>query len=100
MVKAYLATAAALGLLLAIGGPADAGGRGGHATPFTPPGLASPHNNGFATYNDTTNGIILSLPKGWGQGSASWKSNLTSSPPNLGTLGAADWSLFPPPGLR
>lgn len=99
MGKPCFAMAVVIGVLVVASGPAGAGGRGGGGSgssvaPFTPPGLANPTNKGFGTFTDTNHGLTLSLPLGWSQGSASWKSNLQSTSPDL-----SNPSLYSPPGL-
>jgi hypothetical protein len=96
MVKSYLAAIAAVGLLLALGASADAGGRGlgGGGPSMTPPGFGSQGgHNGFETFTHTgpTGTTTSRLPGGWDEGKASWKSGLqapnpvlTTRPPGLG----------------
>ena len=99
MVKSCLVATAAVGLVLALGASANAGGRGGvgGAGPSTtnPPGFGSPGGHGgFETFTHTSpTGTITTqrLPGGWDEGKASWKMNGLEAPnPNLNTR---------PPGL-
>ncbi len=74
MRKSYLIATAA-GLLLALGGMAEAkgpGAVGGSNSP--PPGFNSQGgHNGFD--RDTSGATTISQPKGWDQGNASWKND-------------------------
>jgi hypothetical protein len=95
MRKSYVALVTTAGLLLAFGGYAEAGGRGGAGTPFVPHGLTST-NPGFTNGNKgnnitgatTSDQTIGYGPSGWSQGAQGnahapdpWKG--ISSPPGL-----------------
>jgi hypothetical protein len=95
MSKRYVALVTAAGLLLAVGGSAEAAGRGGVGSAFVPHGLTST-NQGFTNsnsmkdthitpYNTTTGGTQTYGPSGWSQGAQGngdpWKG--ISSPPGL-----------------
>jgi hypothetical protein len=92
MVKSCLVATTAVGLVLALGASANAGGRtpggAGPSTTTNPGG-----HRGFETFTNTTpNGTTTTsrLPGGWDEGKASWKSGLEAPNPNLETR---------PPGL-
>jgi hypothetical protein len=102
MRKLYLALVTTAGLLLALSASAEAAGKGigGGTPPRTPPGFSSPGGHGgFETFTHTTPATTpgglpttttTTLPRGWDEGNASWKSNLQGSNPTLTTR---------PPGL-
>src|SRR5215469_16736774 len=97
MVKSCLVATAAVGLALALGASANAGGRslGGGSPSMTPPGFGSPSggHGGFETFTHTGTGGTTTterLPGGWDEGKAGWKSGLQAPNPNLNTR---------PPGL-
>jgi hypothetical protein len=97
MRKHYVAFAAAAGLLLTIGAPAEAAGKGGVVPPFAPPGLRSTNpgslnSNSMKATNitpaTTSNQTTGYGPSGWSNGTQGnahapdpWKG--ISSPPGL-----------------
>jgi len=96
-----IVTAAGLSIVLgAFSAMAGPKGLGGGGAPTTPPGFSSPGgHNGFGSFTNTSPSTTPGgtpttttemLPRGWGEGNASWKSTLEQPNPTLSTR---------PPGL-